>query len=87
MIYSDEKGDQLSGKRAGPDGKCCVAGVRKEKEKCQIYASERQWGLRSVQTSRGALNRGGGMQCRMKYRAANPSRGAPMGIEEGSPSG
>jgi len=60
MIYSNEKGDQLPGKRGAPDGKCCVAGVRNEKEECQIYAAERRWELRSVQPSGGAPKRGGG---------------------------
>jgi len=40
MIYSNEKGDQLPGKRAVPDGKCCIAGARNENEECQIYAEE-----------------------------------------------
>jgi len=60
MIYLDGKGDQLPGKRGAPDGKCCVAGARNEKKECQIYAAEHRWRLRSVQTSGGALKRGGG---------------------------
>jgi len=60
MIESDVKGDQLPGTRGAPDGKCCVAGARNEKEECQIYAAERRWGLRRVQTSGGAPKRGGG---------------------------
>jgi len=54
MIYSNEKWDQLPGKRGVQDGKCCVAGAQNEKEECQIYAAERRWELRSVQTSGGA---------------------------------
>jgi len=59
MIYLDEKGDQLPGKRGAPDGKCCVAEARNEKEAWQINAAERRWGLRRVQTSGGAPKRGG----------------------------
>ena len=36
-----------------------VAGAQNGKEECQIYAAERRWGLRSVQTSGGAPERGG----------------------------
>jgi hypothetical protein len=59
MIYLNEKGDQQPRKRGAPDGKCCVAGGRIEKEECQIYAAECRWGLRRFQTSGGALKWGG----------------------------
>jgi hypothetical protein len=58
MIYSNEKGDQLPGKREAPDGKCCVAGARNEKEECQIYVAECRWGLRSGRTSGAAPKKG-----------------------------
>jgi len=62
MIYSNEKGDQRPGKRGEPEGKCCVAGARNEKEECQINAAERRWRLRSVQTSGEAPKCGGGVR-------------------------
>jgi hypothetical protein len=58
MIYLNEKGDQQPRKRGVPDGKCCVAGGRIEKEECQIYAAERRKGggwVRSVKSDIGAL--------------------------------
>jgi hypothetical protein len=41
MIYFDEKGGQLPGKREAPDGESCVAGAQNEKSDCQINAVER----------------------------------------------
>ena len=72
MIYSNEKGDQLPGKREALDGKCCVAGARNEKEECQIYAVERRWGWRSVQTRGGEPKRWGGSGVRNEIEEGQP---------------
>jgi len=76
MIYSDEKEDQLPGNRGAPDGKCCVARERNENEECQIYAAERRWGLRSVQTC------GGGQKSGWGVRSAERINGARIQLEE-----
>jgi len=75
MKYSNGTGDQLPRKRGAPDGKCCVAGARNEKEECQIYALKRRWGLWSVQTSGGAPKQRG-------VRSAECNKEAPIQVEE-----